>query len=386
MRLFWTRIAITLVTIASIGTTALANIAKPPSGTALVLKVGESATIVVGGTMGCKFDTVRMSGDPGVATVEGSSLQKSSHKIIVKAVSVGSTTITILTANGSIPQCQGFMFQYPVTVLPNPALSLTWASTKLANASKAVRNLAKDYENQFKSEVQAIQLDYLAGNINLFEAMSEALLSAADIYDGYVEDVEDILDELAESIAARQIVFGLLYSTYPITFAFGGCGALDKFYDKAEADFDKGTARIHTNLKKVVQTIDKEAKKQGLGGAVILVPRPWLALQHVPRIVVEVVPAPPDKPKKPLRVTWTASGRLSQNATSRLVGGGTADPIRGDVTVEIRGPGGFTSSQTVSLDNKGRWKVTLPAAAPGEYVFTATQTDNGPVTRSHMVL
>jgi hypothetical protein len=366
---------------------ALANKATPPSGTAIKLKVGEKFVIKVGGTQNCKFDVMTNSDNSKVASVSSTSVQKSSHSIEVMGVSPGATNVTLLTANGSIPQCQGFQFSYPVTVEPDIDGFAKQAKKKLADATKNAKNQFASDLKDFCDLLMAILASAKSNDITVEAALDDALelanLAVALIH----SDADSAVNEILDGLDVRAVEeFGITFvDELPLSVLPGGCGDFDKFESATHAAAQKALDMLLKKMKKFAKDLSAVDKAKGGGGVTILVPPPHLLYSGESEVIGFGNPPPPPNPPKNLKKTWHASGRLSDNPTGQMSMGGTADPGAGDVTITITKPGGGTEQTTSPVDNKCRWKAKFTNLPPGTYTAAITQGANGPVNTTIII-
>lgn len=379
-------IAVVLAAIAISVPAIFANKVSIPSGSLIKLVVGEKATITVGGTQGCKFDVLTNSTNSKVAGVSPSSTQKPSHKVTIEGLAVGNSTVTLVTANGSIPQCQGFEFTYPVTVTPSSTAILAQAKTKIADAAADLKALYKAYLTEY-CDILELAADGLADNsLSTAEVISQLIeFTDATIAD-MAADAEDLMEDLAADLTARGVAAGFTALTFPRTLMMGGCGMWDAFITKALLDFDKAIEGLRKKAKAFAKQVDAADRKKGGQGITVSIPPAILTVGEGLLFIVDANPVPPPAPLKNLKITWAASARLNQNSTGELRTGGIADPTNGAVSVTITGPGGFSQTIPAAVDAKCTWSVSLAGLAPGQYVISASQGALGPVTRTHTVL
>lgn len=378
--------ALALATLAALVPLAFANKTSVPNGTRFVLEVGEKRKITISGTKSCKFDVMTNSTNANAATVTPSDTQKTKHVVEITAVAPGDTNVTIMTANGSIPQCQGFTFSYSVEVTPPVKAAVDQAKGKLSDAAKDIADLNKQYVTDVNNELKALLQDRADADITTQEAIDDALDLFQDAYSGLVTDTNALLDDVDANIASRLIASGFTADNFPLTLVYGGCGIYDAFISKVFTDYYKTQATIQKAACKYFSDLNKLDIKLGGNGVTAIVPPAICSIGEGLQIAAAVNPAPPPKPKPNLAITWAASGHLTTDATSKLKTGGVADKDGGNVTVKLTGPGGSTSTQNVPVDNKGRWKANFSGLPSGDYVIEATQGTSGPVTKTHKVL
>jgi len=361
---------------------AATNTVKPPNNTPVTIAMGKTFAITVGGSGGCLFDVNGMSSDNAVVTVPPASLQKSSHLILLTPVAPGTATITLTTANGSSPGCQGSAFTFPVTVTPNLTAAILNAKVKYVLAGKDLKtNLILIH---FGTDLVYDQIgdDLQAGLVTPTDALQSGLEATADAFNAMTVATQEALRATMDEISTRSATFGFDASTMPVKLLPGGCGDWDKFQGLVSLGYLKALADMHKDLKLRVKAFDAFVKNTGHEGAVVMIPSPTVSLSP-PQVLVSP-PTPPAAPPKALRVTWSASGRLAEDANSRLVIGGLADPGAGDVTVTVTGPNAFNQVGMASVDVNERWKISLADVPPGSYVISADQ-GSGAETRTHQV-
>ncbi|MCB9898185.1 MAG: hypothetical protein H6825_09300 [Planctomycetes bacterium] len=362
---------------------AWANKPNVPSGTTIeFVGTGKTKVIKISGTQGCTFAVMASSSDESVATVTMTEGAAKKHTVVIQPVGVGVADVTILTENGSIGACEGFMFTYPVNVLFDEKTFLKDAKKLVSAAAKDAKAVVGVGFSQYCDELADIAADAADGVIDL----NDAYFAAADALGAFQSDLGLTLDDLydqtwaelwqddAADIAPDEDILSL----YP-----GGCGVWDDYVGKLTQLEDKFQSSSYKKFKKFVKVLAKAAK--GDDDALLLVADypEALALFALDEPVVtpgaDPEAAPPAAPAKNLAKTWTSAGRLRSSETSRLEIGGVADPGAGAVTVTIHGPGGFTTNVVAAVGEDCMFVGSFAGLAPGSYTVELTQGANGPV-------
>jgi len=360
---------------------ALGNKTKPQAGP-LQLKLGGKQVIAVLGTQGCKFKIAVTSSNEAavIATYSAEALGK--HQVLLETVGIGESLVQIQTLEGTIAFCEGFDFGFPITVIADPTALPSQTKTKLKEASKFAKLAVKDYVADFNDTLADIIAAMNAGDLTPSGAAFEAIDAAQDLIDDLEDGQEFFLDDVYSDIWTRSLAFGATgIDAGNLGLLSGACGQWDDFEAGVRKLSGQAVSTMQKRLKSFLKLLDKAVGSE-VDALFVLGAIPQLLFvpaQPIPVPAVEPLP-PPDPPKRPLKQTWTASGRLSTSATSRLHVGGSADPSRGDVTIALAGPDGFTAEETVSLSPQDTWRVQFGNLPPGSHVVTLTQTENGPVS------
>lgn len=365
-----------LVLAAFLSPEALANKANPASGSAVFLNPGDKQNVKVSGFGGCSFEVMLMTTDSKVVQLsQKKDGAAKGHNVTLEAVGVGTAMVTITTANGTNPGCQGFNFTYPVTVTPD-----TKDLQKAYKAeTKSQLKLAKDALNAAIEEVcPAID--------DVVDAVKDGEITPDDAIDA-LQDVGALaatgLADLARS--AVDTSFGALFTSPEaleylgidpsvLRYLPGACGDYDKFEDQLEKLIGQAEKRFEKKIKKAIKDVEKIATKQGeailfIFQTILGVPQPQTPVALPANPPQTPAPAPP----KPLEKSWTSSGRLSSSGVSSLRIGGIADS--GQVSVEITGPDGFSDSDDFDVNEDCGWIADFGGIKPGVYTVKITQGD-----------
>ncbi|HKE01728.1 MAG TPA: hypothetical protein VKE69_12005, partial [Planctomycetota bacterium] len=167
--------ALALLLIATSTRTAAANDTIPANGTPISLIAGGTKVVVVVGFGGCTFEVNGMSSDMAVATVAANSPSATKHNMVITAAGVGTCVITLTTANGSVPGCQGFVFTFPITVTPNLKGALLQAKSKISAAAKDLKADLADIQSDLDDSYDAIGESLELGAITVDEAIDLGL-------------------------------------------------------------------------------------------------------------------------------------------------------------------------------------------------------------------
>jgi hypothetical protein len=208
---------------------ARATIENPPSGTPFSLGLGGWQNIKLKNAGGCTFDFMAMAADPGIVSFSreaGTDLKGAT--IAVEAIGVGSTTITVMSFNGTCPPA---MHTYPVTV------EADWKAL-----AKDFDTLAKDEFKEFKLGVTLAFKDYSAALSGLNVQYKDGALDDEGLQDGFHVAAVDLRRAwtVSAALSYADVVGGgtqiladaaAEYGDAPNAFFAGGCGSFDWFQD-----------------------------------------------------------------------------------------------------------------------------------------------------------
>ncbi len=208
---------------------ARATIESPPSGTPFNLSLGGWQNIKLKNAGGCTFDFTAMAADPGIVSFSrdaGTGLTGAT--IAVEAIGVGSTTITVMSFNGTCPPAT---HTYPVTVEPD------WFAL-----AKDFDKLAKSEFKEFKLGVNLAFKDYKDALLDLNVQYKDGALDDEGLQDGFHLAAVDLRRTwtVSAGVAYANVVGGgtqiladaaAEYGDVPDAFFAGGCGSFDWFQD-----------------------------------------------------------------------------------------------------------------------------------------------------------
>jgi hypothetical protein len=225
----------------------LLSIANPPSGTPINLKRGQASKINVHGINSCTFDYSTMVTTGGIIGIDNpTGSGEKTVNITFLATSVGSTTLTIMTNNGSCPPA---IHTYPVTVAQDiPGMLKSFTAESKADLKDWKLEIKADYTNWLTLS-KAKYTDILAGTV---------------AYDQGISDLRDITNNsvwmMHMHASTRLDNFGDFGSTLiagnvlssgdaPSGMFPGGCGPWDQY-----------EAGICGEIGKTMGTLEKTAK------------------------------------------------------------------------------------------------------------------------------
>jgi hypothetical protein len=375
---------VTLLFLAVAAPVAEANKSKQKSGSKFKMTPGQKTTVTITGTQGCKFEALHKNSgdtDPKVATVQTPSKAGKSQKVIITAVGPGETEVQLETQSVDDPInffCNGFLFEYFITVVPDNKAYLKQVKGKLKTKTADAKAILGLVTKSFCDQTKFLGGEVKAGNMTAEDALAQAFDAMQFVANALDVAIDEELDLAFTDIWTRNAEAGFFIMDGDLAGLLpGGCGDWDKFEDGIRKLADKTTKTMTKKYKALVKTIDKSLAKEDdsilqifdiLGFEFTVPPIP------IPVPMPEAQPAPVPKP---LKKNFTSSGRKSSSETTRLHIGGSADPDGGNVTVEITGPGGVMSSTSVPVDATGcDWEANFPTLAPGSYTVKLTQGTN----------
>ena len=149
----------------------LLSIANPPSGTPINLKRGQASKINVHGINSCTFDYSTMVTTGGIIGIDNpTGSGEKTVNITFLATSVGSTTLTIMTNNGTCPPA---IHTYPVTVAQDiPGMLKSFTAESKADLKDWKLEIKADYTNWLTLS-KAKYTDILAGTVAYDQGISD---------------------------------------------------------------------------------------------------------------------------------------------------------------------------------------------------------------------
>jgi hypothetical protein len=373
---------VTLVFLAVAAPVAEANKSKQKSGSKFKMTPGQKTTVTITGFKGCKFEALHDNPgatDPKVASVQPPSQAGKSQKVTITAVGPGETEVNLVTQSVDDPIdffCNGFTFQYFITVVPDNKAYLKQVKGKLKSKTKQVKEILDQVIDDFCDQVKFLGDEVKKGNMTGEDALASAHEAMQFVAIALDIGVDGELDLVFTDIWTRNAEAGFFIMDPDLAGLIpGGCGDWDKFEDGVRKLAGKTTKTMEKKYKALVKTIDKSASDDELVQIFDL-----LGLDLTPAPIPIPVPTPetqPDPVPKELKKNFTSSGRWASSANTRLQIGGSADPGGGNVTVEITGPGGAMSSVEVPVNGTScGWEADFPNLPPGSYTVTLTQGSN----------
>lgn len=233
-----TRIARALLALAALAAPALASIAQPPSGAQFGMSLGGVVQVKLKNAGGCNFDMIAESSEPGIVSLSrsmGTGLTK--EVVLIEAIGAGSTTVTIMTMNGTCP---------PATHTYQVDVTADWKSL-----SKDFDKLARAEFKEFKADVSLAFKDYSAALSGLNVQYKDETLDDDALFEGFHAAAVDLRQAWTLSASVNyadvlagggQILDGAAaeFGDAPNGFFAGGCGSFDWFQDEVcgkAADF-----------------------------------------------------------------------------------------------------------------------------------------------------
>lgn len=224
-----TRIARALLALAALAAPALASIAQPPTGAQFGMNLGGVVQIKLKNAGGCTFDMLAEASDPGIVSISrtmGTGLTK--EVVLIEAIGAGSTTVTIMTMNGTCP---------PATHTYQVDVSVDWKGL-----SKDFDKLARAEFKEFKAGVSLAFKDYSAALSALNVQYKDEALDDDGLFEGFHAAAVDLRQAwtLSAALSYADVVGGgtqILadaaadFGDAPNGFFAGGCGSFDWFQD-----------------------------------------------------------------------------------------------------------------------------------------------------------
>lgn len=226
---FATRIAGTLLALASLAGPAAASIAKPPSGAQFGMHLGGVINVTLKNSGGCTFDMLAQSSTPGVVSLSrtmGTNLK--SAAVAIEAVGIGSTTVSIMSMNGTCPPAT---HTYQVEVSPDwKALSKDFSKLAKAEFKDFKLDVGASFKT-YKEALSAANVEYKNGTLSDDELHGSFHFAAVDLRKAWtlsaVVNYADVVGGGTQILADAAAEIG----DAPPTFFAGGCGSFDWFQD-----------------------------------------------------------------------------------------------------------------------------------------------------------
>ncbi len=360
------RSARALVALAALAAPASASIAKPPSGAQFGMHLGGIVSVTLKNSAGCTFDMLAMSSMPGVVSLSrniGTNLK--SEVVSIEAIGLGSTTVTIMTMNGTCP---------PATHTYLVDVTADWKALS-KDFDKLAKVEFKDFKlgaglafKEYSQGLSALNLDYKDGRLDDEDLQDGFHLAAVDLRKSWTYSATlnyaDVVGGGTQILADAAAEIG----DAPTSFFAGGCGTFDWFQDEVCSS----AADFHDDFDKASKKGIKAFKKSGapLFGQWNIVPPLFFAGPLYP---VQAKDFPlPQALTVPLTITTMPARNEAADDGRVLVSGIGMTALSGQLEVSLAyfeaGQTPVTQTQTPDIVG-GEWDASFGGLMPGAYLM-----------------
>ncbi|HXV14864.1 MAG TPA: hypothetical protein VEC56_11720 [Candidatus Krumholzibacteria bacterium] len=345
---------------------ALATIAKPVSGTALDVFLGETIEVLIKNAAGCTFDHTTSSSNAGVVNIiNASGSNETSVKVGFTGAKVGTTNVGISTTGS----CPNLTHNYALTVSADYGAIQKEFGAQVKSSLKDYKIDTKLAFTNYRTTLAGLGVDYRDGaitDVELFQGFHDAGTTLRQQYWGAgLSAYADVINFGSGQLFDASAQFGEAPAGM---FAFGW-GAFDDFQDFVCGDF----AKFHTTYGKESHKAIKGYARDGapmLGQLVTLPP----IVSGGPLYPEQLGAIPMLAPLTgPLTITSLPATNMAGD-DGRIAVSGIGDSAQTgnlDVTLSFYQNSTKKSSWTLSPGiTSGEWDTEFTGLSEGTYIMT----------------